>query len=534
MTQVGNPSERWTTLVNSAVLGTDRARPPAAAGQRPWIVNEVDGDATIAFLDEAAALAVYELAGRSASPAKTPDVRRFQSEERVCSPEAGRHLDTILYGGKDSVLGEWCEAAAAAGLVAPPELIPPLLSRTRSTRESELRRLLLAVSGDRGVWLADINPDWRAPLASATSPEDLVELWESGERDERLAAFARLRQIEPAQANQLLAAAWESEPAAERVRLLSELANSLADEDEPWLENCLEDRSKQVRATAAELLAMISASALSKRMASRVAEWVQLKPASGMLRKKKATVEFTAPDEIDDASLRDSLEAKASGGLGAKASLLRRLVALTPLSEWAKDSHAPADWLVAADASDWTDALTQGWAEAAVRQGSTPWSEAILTGVCFKQANEKSGMNDDWRVKQIEPLIAALPHETAERLTRDVVADGGRHTPTRCAQAALVACNFPWGDELSDAAAEALGKRLTEMDVVYDQSVRHLLGVAATRMAAGLADPIARAWTAKQEHWSTNFAQVVHDAIDTLRLRRDMVAALRDNAVGIK
>lgn len=532
MTQQSTPSERWTTLVNCAVLGADRARLPADRGDRPWIVNDCDGDAAAAFLDETASLAVYELAGRSPSPVDLLKVPAFLADKRACSLQAGRQLYTILFGGKEAILGEWCEAAIAAGLVAPPELIPSLLTLARSTQEEKLRQSLLVVSGERGAWLAELNPEWRQSVAIDSPVGVLVELWESGERDERVAALTRLRETAPRLACQLLADTWMTEPAAERVRMLAVLTSALSVEDEPWLETCLDDRSKQVRGAAAELLSLLPDSGLSKRMASRVEEWVRLRPGS-LAPRKQATIEFTAPDELDDASKRDSLEAKAIDGLGPKASLLRRLAALASLSAWAGASHHPADVIAAAAASEWTDALIQGWAEAASQQCDAIWAEAVLAKVCLGHPGKEIGIKNDWRIKQIEPLIRSLPRDTAERLACDALADGGPHTPGRHAEAALIACDFPWDRKLSEAAVEALSKRIAGSDVVYDQTIRQLLGIAAIRMKPSLADVVAREWTAKQDHWSTNFAQVVHAAVDTLRIRRDMLAALQETPLGV-
>ncbi|MFD8230640.1 DUF5691 domain-containing protein [Streptomyces sp. NPDC059696] len=289
-TPVGAPgADAWEGLVTTALLGTDRRTPPGAAP---------GPDAPAALLDAAAVETVRRRAGlRPARAAERPQPAPQDTRPPLPSA-AARRLAMLLAdrpgpsgGGRrgtapdlTELLPQWLAAANARGFAPPPHLLPALLDAARG--RTDLRPAALEFAGPRALWLARLNPDWRfalraAPGGSAALPRpeerDRVQrLWQEGLFAERVALLSALRSWEPAAARDLLAATWPTERAEDRLMFLDSLRAGLGPDDEPFLEQALADRSRNVRATAAELLSALPGSALAARMAARAAACVAI------------------------------------------------------------------------------------------------------------------------------------------------------------------------------------------------------------------------------------------------------------------
>ena len=125
------------------------------------------------------------------------------------------------------------------------------------------------ILGVRGRWLAAKNPKWRkyAGVNEAAEPDGAL-----GDRRIARATGARsgaLRETDPGRARELVASTFAADPADQRAKFVGELARGLSMEDEPFLEAALDDRSKEVRRQAAELLRCLPESRLCLRMIER-------------------------------------------------------------------------------------------------------------------------------------------------------------------------------------------------------------------------------------------------------------------------
>jgi hypothetical protein len=525
-----HPTACWNNAVNAAVLGFDRAGvagtlAPAAA---PWSLGAaaaINSGLNEVF-DELAALAIYELAGRATTvDDRQEEVPRCDAADRICSRAAAQHLAEILHGGRQPLLPEWTAAAAAGGWYAPPEALPALLELATTSRDAGERDALLRVAGQRGRWLAEFNPSWRLSLSEPSSAAPENNDWETASRDQRLAMLRRLRLSDRAAASELVDKTWDAESAADRTQLLEKFATGLNADDEPWLESRLDDRSKQVRAVAAELLSRLPESALGRRMADRVLTSVKFTPGGGLLRKKPPKIEISLPDDADEALKRDSVEPRTQRGLGAKASMLSQIVALAPLTVWRRIEPDEAAWMAASLHSEWGAAMFEGWLAACRSQRDAAWAAALLSNVCLVPTNKDEPVDDPWRRQTIGPLMEALPPDRASMLAAQVAGD--RNAESAQVMPLLLACEFPWNDALSATVLEFLARETRSANAVYDQPLRQLITDAAPRrLAPALADRLAERLGTPLETWSDNFAAAVQELVSTVRFRREMLAAL--------
>ncbi|HEV2778837.1 MAG TPA: DUF5691 domain-containing protein [Actinophytocola sp.] len=352
----------WTELVSVALLGTARREVDTAALPEPVRRLVDDREPERALLSAAALLAAYRRAGRlpvreatALSPAPVDD-------RELVGPAARRRLALLLSGEQVALVPEWLAAVSARGLRVPPERLPALADA--AVARAEWRAPVAAAAGPRGPWLAALRPDWEF-LAEQAVVDD-PEVWKYGTVTQRLHWLAATRSADRAAAMAALEEAWAVESAPVRVRLLEVLRAGLSTEDEEFLERALDDRARDVRRLAAELLAALPGSALSQRMAERLRPLVSVRRGALVVR---------LPAECDEGMRRDGVTAGPPAGVGARAWWLGQLVAAAPLSVWpARPGELVRLPVEGCDAR----LLHLGWAAAAVREGAADWVLALL------------------------------------------------------------------------------------------------------------------------------------------------------------
>jgi hypothetical protein len=444
---MSDPHEYWSELTATALVGAGR-RPalPRAPAPLDRLAAGDGADAAAALLDAAAAATLFVRAG--ALPAATPaaPVAPCPADERPpCGPRAARHLAAMLAPRHRPVLSEWLAALAAAGRRPPDALLPALLDLGRG--DEELGWLVLAAAGERGRWLAGLNPDWAALAEGSDLPGDeaaLTARWQGGARAVRARLLRALRRERPALARALLAATWADERADDRAAFLGLLRDGLGADDEPFLEAALDDRSKEVRATAADLLAHLPESRLARLMTERALGLVRLRP--GLLPK----IEVALPEACDRELQRYGVDPKPEHSMGERAWWLFQIVRRTPPGAWcAAWSLTPGAVIGLRAPKEWRELFVHAWAAAAIAYGDGPWIAALAEHAA-----------DDPQRRPLHELALALPRERRERLLVRLLGEaplGQSHA----ALAILRAAPGPWGAELARAVVVALARALT-------------------------------------------------------------------------
>ncbi len=364
----------WKDFVTASLLGTEKGGATAAI---PAVMGDVLGpaeklDPEARFLTRAGAVALWKRTGWKPvrgevllSPPSPPE------SVPLINPASIAHLRAMLGGHCAEALPEWLGEVARLGKRVPPELLPALLEWARQNRAR--RPLAVSAGGERVRWLATRNPAWN--FAADDSPEH----WETGGREQRVAILRHWRATDPALSREKLASVWNEESADARTALLGTLEEGLAEADAEFLERALDDRSKEVRQAAADLLARLPGSAYTARMRAR-AEGLLIFHRGGLL--SRSTLEVHLPPEPDAAALRDRVDPKAFGqqrAFGDKATLLIQILAAVPLRHWTDAfRQTPTALLQALKKSEFADAVMTGWKFAAVRQRDAAWAEALL------------------------------------------------------------------------------------------------------------------------------------------------------------
>ncbi|CAL9460800.1 DUF5691 domain-containing protein [Streptomyces pilosus] len=522
----------WEELVTTAVLGTER-RTPAGAGRGP--------EAAAALLDAAAAATVRRRAGLRPGPAAERPEPAPEDPRPALPAAAARRLAMLLAdrpgaagGGRRGtapdlmeLLPQWLAAANARGYAPPPAVLPALLDAARG--RTDLRPAALRFAGPRALWLARLNPDWRFALRSAPGggtsvtagrdPEGTRRLWQEGLFAERVALLTALRSRDPAAARELLAGTWATERAEDRLMFLDSLRSGLGPDDEPFLERALADRSRNVRATAAELLSALPASALAGRMAVRAGACVAVDRT-----RETPTLVVEAPHECDADMERDGVVAKAPTGRGERSWWFGQLAESAPLGTWSRrlGGRTPREIVALPVADDWRSELHAAWCRAAVRQRDAAWSRALLGPPSAPEAGGPGAVSLAERAKLLGTLD---PAERAEWVAGFIETHGLSE-----AFQLLGVCAVPWAAPLGRAVVDALN--IARDAGSYPWSFSGVMGLAercldpseAGRLDALLAvpDEPEDASPGAGGYWSEAFQRLV----TTLRLRAAMLAEL--------
>jgi hypothetical protein len=158
--------------------------------------------------------------------------------------------------------------------------------------------------------------------------------------------------------------------------------------DETFLEAALDDRRKEVRTVAANLLARLPESRLVGRMIERVEPLLRIVPGEqrSLLALKvgrKARISVGLPAACDKPMIRDGVEPKPPHGEGEKSWWLRQMVAAIPPSHWTRTSGESVAALLEAAQSNqqWKATLVTAWTQATEAHRDAEWAEAMLSAL---------------------------------------------------------------------------------------------------------------------------------------------------------
>ncbi|MFJ2443143.1 DUF5691 domain-containing protein [Streptomyces sp. NPDC087658] len=542
------PAGPWEEFVTSALLGTDRRTPPADA------LTALDGlsataspgkDAPVALLDAAALHTVRRRAGLLPARAVEPPEAAPYDGRAPLPERAGSRLVQLLAGRSASsggsggrrgsapdlteLLPQWLAAANEHGYRPPATVLPALLNAARA--RTDLRPPALRFAGPRGLWLAGLNPEWKFALRGASGgralpgaqdPAAVRRLWEEGLFAERVALLSAVRARDAEAARALLASTWATERAEDRLMFVDSLRTGLSPSDEPFLEQVLSDRSRNVRVTAAELLSALPGSAFAGRMAARAATCVSMDRTGG-----GQVVVVEAPHECDADMQHDGVIPVPPPGRGERSWWLGQLVEAAPLDIWPGrlGGRTPEEIVALPVLDDWADELHAAWCRAAVRQGDACWSAALLGPPSAPPAAGPGTPSLAERAK----LLATL--EPAERAgwVAEFISDHGLSEAFQL----LGVCAVPWARPLGRAVVDALD---TARDAgSYPWSFSGVMGLAercldpseAARLELLTATPEdpEDASPGAGGYWSEAFRRLV----STLRLRAAMLAELAEH-----
>jgi len=469
-------------LTGIALVGTQRSK--AAATIDPdhpaeaLLAALAGEDREELLLLRAGVRAVFEQCGRRPLE-DIPPLPAAPAESRPVAPNRLARLlrQVIEEQMPEALFIEACQALDAVGMLLPFELLPLVLEKMCKGK----LRISTAVLGNRGRWLAELNPRWskvlgRSKLDQATDLQSLQAVWEEGTIDDRCEALRRLRKIDPATARRWLAETLPTERPEIRAKLLATLHVGLSDEDEPFLESQLDDRSQQVRQAAASLLVLLPGSALAARMLQRADAMLVALPNKSR-RQKRLRLECRPPEKIDRTWTRDGVPAQARGKKGKRAAWVETVLSLVPPGHWCDRFSATPEDLVAAIAEDnFAEEVLTAWVRAAglfAQQNpeNEQWVDALWAYWLAKFDRKREGPLADAAKQALGKLSLTGSAEKVQRLVGPLLPRYVRTRPGVLWSLFFPMESPPWKKEFTShyfaSVREALQRFKPSYDMLY-------------------------------------------------------------------
>jgi hypothetical protein len=283
--------ESWNLIINTALLGTDKRvlKKEEIGADLAGAIDVVTASAQNqeeVFLQTAALVYNYRQCGFMPMRKEAVSISRAEEEVRGYVSTLAHHvLYDILVTGSISLLQFWLEHCVRVQKIVQPEAIPILMET--ATKHRSIRPLAYDCCGKRGAWLIQFNSDWESLDTSSNE-----QLWLTGTLHQRTKMLAELRIIDREKTIALLRETWTQENAATRTEFVQQLSINAGDDDLPFVEELLKDKSVKVKDEAIKILKKIPGSSIVQLY------WGLLKPSVG-LKKEKGLLGFNSKMVLD-------------------------------------------------------------------------------------------------------------------------------------------------------------------------------------------------------------------------------------------
>lgn len=499
----------WQSLVKIALLGTENSQVEKAlaenlaahgidtAQEAPLVI--ANGSAMVGQLKKAG-FPIKGFDGTLPSPTKG-------SSSSASTAKTAHHLHLITSGPHKPVLPEFLEKLSLAGKDIPPSALPNLM---RLPDLGQYWQQIEPLLGEQGRWLLALHPSWSERLA-----DPLLFDWQTGNRLERLALTRYWRRTSPAYGLDLIRTTWETESLADKTAFLSTMEMGLSLADEPFLEECLDEKRQEIRLMAAQLLAKIP----SSRLVGRLGNLVDL-----LLEMKGKSLNIKVLTDWPLSATRDGI-AKFKGDHGEMASVgyLAHLMAKLHPSFWEGYSgRTPSEFLEILHSSEWCAQLVLGLAKSLDQHQAPNWATAL---VAFWYDHENLPA---WQEYKTTEIFWQVPEAELNLLSLRFLKDA-HALPTEESVPFRLLKNNPsaWSDELSMLVVSKF-----RMEIVRDyrqiwqlQHLKHYLDLLGIRCSPKLYDQLHTGWSSNSVQWRL-WEKSVEDMLNRVLFRRELATEL--------
>lgn len=339
----------------------------------------------------------------------------------VCGDDAARDLNLILSGRFGEAMPEYAGLLLEKGKQVPPELLPELLDR--AARYTHMAAQLMAIAGSRGAWLARQHPRW-ADLAEKKGAD-----WFTGSFPERKLLLQETRSRNPLLALTWLEKTWKEEKPAHKLQFIELLRIRLSPADEPLLMRALQDKNRDIRIAALEILLRLPDSETRAQALSFFRE--RLSDAILPARREKV-LKKNLPDMSEGGLQRWMSMPVITGKSDWREALFLFFISILPPGDLLAQSGLTKEAIVAAfdNAADAEQLL-----ESLVRHTDATWTDAVLGHFCTNWRHVI------WQSKAMTDFITAFAPDAIDIFDRTGAGIGFEN---ECVLRALEHYDRPW------------------------------------------------------------------------------------------
>jgi len=519
----------WTDITTTALMGTERTPMKPITGDVDDPLTSAlaratsSGDPETALLSAAGLITVYrkvgQIPGVDGVELPTPAPADVLPE---CSEKAAHVVGVLLAGGANygEIVVEAVRLLTRSGHRLPHALLPDILAWAGRNKSADVD--ILPVIDRRGVWLAGQNPEWSfaaLPLVDAASID--AAMWTELPSAARRAILVEVGKRDPVEGRRLLMLTWASDSSEERSVQLIPMHEWVTDEDEDFLEMCLDDAGR-VRAKAAELLTKLPNSRFVARMTSRADALIKVSYQFG----KGHTLDVTLPVDLDASMKRDGMNGGTpadranQGGQGLRAKWLTQIVSAVPPGHWsARFEMTPEEVVGLVEKSEWAETLLRAMSTAASTHPDQTWTLALTKAMTKRPIAQTA-------ISELAPAIQRLPPEKLEAIILYLLDRTPIGAPS-VMRGLLGLYPGEWPSTLARPILGKIGQTLTDFSDHQTLSMATaLLRETASHADPALVDDFAALVEHAQSLTTTHWHRQMEQALDIVRLRKELHDAI--------
>lgn len=371
--------ESWNEIINIALVGTDKRvlkKENLGADIADYfdLIAQTETREEV-FLRAAALLYNYRQCGFLPLSKETFTISKADTEDKeYVSPVAHQILQDIFDTGSISLFEFWLQHCFSANKIVQPDAVAALLDA--GTKNKQLQSLIHKCCGKRGEWLMQFNDAWKYPF---TSDED--ELWQTGTSEQRKKILAQIRKNEPEKGRELLQQVWPQENAASKSELIQQLAINAGEDDLPWLEELMNEKSIKVKDEVLKILKSIPSSFIVQkywRILRMSVSKQQSKSLLGIGKKETLAIKLT---QVDDEIFKTGIQQVASEkNANDESFILYQLIGAVPPDLWEEHLEMDRKTIIETLLKDQQFAsLVGAFGLAASRFNNHDWLRTVIT-----------------------------------------------------------------------------------------------------------------------------------------------------------
>lgn len=521
-------------LIRIALLGTRQNALPESRGMGKLdaFLRQIRAnrgkETELALLDSLAVISLYEKAARRPERFRG-QMTAAEEDSRTKIKARSSYLLKVILESKQDLLPEFLHLLEEQNKIASDECLVALLDF--GAQNPALRRAITACVGERAYWLSCFKPEWEFLRKSESlskksyDRDEIQKIWDYGTRAERLQVLTLARKQEPSYGLNLLRSCFKQENHDDRLGFLSCLSTGLSLDDEPFLEDCLDDKRKEIRTISQRLLLKLPQSQFSKRAQGRLLSVLNLVQVNEDGFKRGAQLSIDLSGLCHKSLNRDGLSISKSkdSRLGEKACLLAKVISqVNPRFVLEHLKLDESGLLECFAGSQWHIALFLGLEEAVVRFASDSLARRLLAlqlGISSLQA-PFPGLQD------LNAVAAVAGKEGLEGLLADCIEKNGYLIVSEGKQdynaiGLLMQLESPWSQSFSRLILRTVRTHMVQKNnfTFMDYIMRHI----GKSMDLAVWSPVAETWSS-----CAQYHRSLETLIDMLAFRLEVIEAMKD------
>ncbi|MBF0226235.1 MAG: hypothetical protein HQK76_12340 [Desulfobacterales bacterium] len=359
-------------IIKQAMIGT--ANPiDFDSPLKDIIFNLQINDREKEFLLLTGCIGIYQTSGYKPSAIEINVQASPEESMKPCSQVIIQIIDRIFRGEHIDLITELCDRMQKHNQIMPYHLLNTALNIKNET----IKKAIVKIIGKRGYWLSQFKDEWKwvsdyLEELTDSLPSNIEDIFETeAYHKKRLGLFKKIRKINPSDALKLIEKTWSNENAERRKDFIQMFNIDISEEDEPFLDKALFDRSISVREEASKALTKISNSRFLKEIINISDSFTECQASINLL--------INPPDKFKKEWENYGILQKTQEKIGLRAWWLIQFISFIPPKHWNTRFEIDKQSLLKAALSnnEWGMGFIEGLSNACLLHNDKEWISVL-------------------------------------------------------------------------------------------------------------------------------------------------------------